>query len=107
MNILLTIRYKDLWYSLPLERRTEIVTATVAFHDRHLKAGKLKDTYTFGDGKLMSVWDVASFEEMLSILLEHPYSGFVDFDPAPFLDHKAVVKLIAERREAARKAAKK
>ena len=107
MNFLLTTQYKDSWYALPAEKRTQIVAATVAFHDKYLKAGKLKDTYTFADGTLMSIWDVANLEEMFIIRMEHPYSGLVDTETAPFLDHKAVVKLRNEALAAARKASKK
>jgi hypothetical protein len=107
VNFLRTTTYKDSWYALPREKRSEIAAAAVAFHEKYLKAGILKDTYTFADGKLMSIWNVASLEEMATIMFEHPYSGLVDSETLPFLDHQAVVKLLNERREAAKKAAKK
>jgi hypothetical protein len=83
------------------------VTATVAFHEKHLKAGKLKDTLTVSDGRLMSMWDVASFQEIVGLRADHPYYGLVDFEPVPFLDHQEVVNLLAARREPAKKATKK
>ena len=107
MNFLLTIRYKDSWYALPPERRSEIVAATVAYHEKYLKSGKLKDTYSFVGGKLMSVWNVASFGEMVSVLGEHPYSFYVTYENEPFIDHQEAVKVIADRAKAAKKAAKK
>jgi hypothetical protein len=107
MNFLLTTNYKDSWYALPPEERAKIVAATVTFHNRYLKAGKLKDTYTFADGKLMSIWDVTSFEEMLVIRMEHPYSGLVDTETAPFLDHQTIVKLRNQQLQAAQEATKK
>lgn len=94
MNILLTITYKDSWYALPPEKRSEYTTATVAFHEKYLKAGKLKDTYTFVGGKLMSIWNITSFDEMVGIVVEHPYSVLVNYETEPFLDHQEVVKLI-------------
>ena len=93
MNFLLNITYKDSFYALPVEKRTEIVGKTVAFHDKYLKAGKLKDTYTCGNAKLILVWNVASLAELMVIFMEHPYYGLVDFEAVPFLDHKEIVEL--------------
>ncbi len=107
MNFLLTVNYPDRWYAIPAERRSDIVAATVAFHDKQLKAGKLKDTLTVADGRLMSIWNVASYQELVGILADHPYYGLVNWEPVPFLDHGEVVKVLADRRAAAAKAAKK
>jgi len=107
MHFLLTIRYPDRWYAVPEEKRSKIVTKTVAFHDKQLKAGRLKDTLTLADGRLISIWDVASFQELVGLMADHPYYGLVDFEPVPFLDHQEVVKLLAERRESAKKVAKR
>jgi hypothetical protein len=103
----MTITYKDSYYALTVEKRTELVNAVVAYHDKYRKTGKLKETLTFAYGKLLSIWNVASFEEMMSIQSEHPYSVFVNYNSEPFLDHEEVVKLIKAVREAAKKAAKK
>ncbi len=107
MNFLLTIRYTDRWYAIPAEKRSEIVAATVAFHDKQMKAGKLKDTLTVADGRLILIWDVASYQELVGLMADHPYYGLVDSQPVPFLDHQEVVKVLADRRAAAAKAAKK
>jgi len=53
------------------------------------------------------VWNVASFGKMVSILGEHPYSSYVNYKNEPFIDRQEAVKVIAERAEAAKKAAKK
>ena len=107
MNFLQTVRYTDRWYAVPAERRSDIVAATVAYHDKQMKAGKLKDTLTVADGRLMIIWAVESFQELVGIMADHPYYGLVDFESIPFLDHKEVVGLLAARRQAAKKAAKK
>jgi hypothetical protein len=108
VNFLRTTTYKDSWYALTPENRSAITAAAVAYHEKYLKAGKLKDTYTFGDnGKLMTVWNVASFEELASIIMESPHTTFVNSETAAFLDHQEVVKLIDRANAAARKAAKK
>jgi len=60
---------------------------------------------SFGGGRI--VWNVASFGEMVSILGEHPYSSYVNYKNEPFIDRQEAVKVIAERAEAAKKAAKK
>lgn len=98
MHFLMTITYKDSWYALPQEKRSEIVGQVVEYHAKYLKAGKLKDTYTFAGGKLMSVWNVDSLEEYILIQSEHPYSVLVNYESAPFLDHEEVIKLIETMR---------
>ena len=40
MNFLMTITYKDSWYALPQEKRSEIVGQVVAYHEKYLKEGK-------------------------------------------------------------------
>jgi hypothetical protein len=94
MNFLMTITYKDSFYTLPAEKRAELVKAVVAYHDKYRRTGKLKETLTFSNAKLMSIWNVASFEEMLSVISEHPYSVFVNYSTEPFLDHEEVIKFI-------------
>lgn len=98
MNFLRTIRYKDSYYALPQEKLAEILTARVAFHDKYIKEGKLKDTYTFADGKMMSIWNVGSLEELSTIIMQSPEFRFVDSETLPFLDHQAVVRLVNEQR---------
>ncbi|HEY94728.1 MAG TPA: hypothetical protein G4O15_07295 [Dehalococcoidia bacterium] len=98
MNFLMTITYKDSWYALPQEKRSEIVGQVVAYHEKYLKEGKLKDTYSFAGGILMSVWNVDSLEEFVLIQSEHPYSVLVNYESAPFLDHQEVVTLMGKLR---------
>ena len=107
MNFLMTITYKDSWFDLPAEKRAELVNATVAFHDKYRKTGSLKETLTFANAKLMSIWNVASLEEMISITGEHPYSFFVNYSSEPFLDHEEVIKLIKKYYAPVKKTAKK
>jgi len=97
MNFLMTITYKDSWYALPQEKRSEIVGQVVAYHEKYLKEGKLKDTYSFAGGILMSVWNVDSLEEFVLIQSEHPYSVLVNYESAPFFDHQEVVKMLKEQ----------
>lgn len=98
MNFLMTITYKDSWYALPQEKRSEIVGQVVSYHEKYLKEGKLKDTYTFTGGKLMSIWNVDSLEEYALIQSAHPYSVLVNYECDPFLDHAEVVKLMERMR---------
>ncbi len=103
MNFLRTTTFRDNWYALTAEKRSEITAANVAYHEKYIKAGKLKDVWTFVDGRLMSIWDVGSLAELATIVMESPYYPFVISETAPFLDHHDVVKLLAERREAVKK----
>ena len=97
MNILVTTNYKEHWYTLPAEKRSEITGKMVAFHEKYLKEGKLKDTYTFMNGKLMSVWNVDSYDEMVKIMVDHPYRFYADVENEPFISHQEVMQYIQER----------
>jgi muconolactone delta-isomerase len=97
MNILVTTNYKEHWYTLPEEKRSEITAKMVAFHEKYLKEGTLKDTYTFMGGKLISVWNVDSYDEMVSIMIDHPYRFYADIENEPFVDHQGVLKILQER----------
>ena len=109
MNFLRTAHFTDAWFDLPQEKRTEITAAAVAFHDKYLKAGKLKDTYTFIPATtMMSVWEVGSLQELAVIMMESPHVlPYVDSEVVPFLDHQDVVKLVNAQSAAAKKVAKK
>ncbi len=108
MDFMRTSTFKDSWYALSREKRTEITMANIAFHEKYLKTGKLKDTYTFVDnGKYMAIWNVDSLEELGRIVTDSPYAGFVNTETLPFLDHKAVVKWGNDIRAAAQKTARK
>jgi len=107
MKFLKTTTYKDSIYALSAEKRTEVAAAAIAYHEKYIKAGKLKDVYTFADGKLVSIWNVESLEEMLSINLQHPYLSYVESQTEPFVDHEALVKMFNDARAAAKKAANK
>ena len=98
MNCLVTIKFKDNWYTLSDEKRSEITGKTVAFHEKYLKEGKLKDTYTFVGAKIMIIWNVESIVELMKILVDHPYRFYADFDNEPFIDHQDVMRIIQERR---------
>ena len=97
MNILVTTDYKESWYALPDEKRSEITGEMVAFHEKYLKEGKLKDTYTFMNGKLMSVWNVDSYDEMVRIMVDHPYRFYADVENEPFINHQDIMQYIQER----------
>jgi len=98
---------KDSRYTLPPDKRTQISAAAIAFHDKYLKAGQLKDVYAFPDGKLMSIWSVGSLEELVVIMMDHPHSGLVDSETVPFIGHQTIDRPFAEGTAAARKPARK
>lgn len=97
MNFLVTIKFKDIWLTLSDDQRGEITGKTVAFHEKYLKEGKLKDTYTFVGGKIMVIWNVDSIVELMKILVDHPYRYYADFDNEPFIDHQDVIQILQER----------
>jgi len=97
MNFILITRYKDSWLTLPMDKRIEIGTQLYAFAEKYTKAGKFKESYTFSDGRIMSIWSVESFEDMMTILVQHPYviNNYADYELAPVIDHKGVDKIFS------------
>ena len=103
MNFLVTTTYKDSMWSQPPEKIQELAAAAIAFADKYHKAGKFKNSYSFANGKIISVWDVASVEEMFMILaMDHPYVGrhVVDYEVDTVLDHDTIARLAAETKAA-------
>jgi hypothetical protein len=45
MKFLVISRTKDVFFTLPRERQTEILTANLAFSEKYRKAGKCKEIY--------------------------------------------------------------
>src|SRR3972149_5591564 len=104
MMYTVAMQYKDSWFALPQEKSSEATRAAVAYHDKYREEGKLKETYTYADGKLLSIWSVESFEDMLRIVRGHPYWGLVDVQTEPCLDGPSLRKLMVPRGGADRKA---
>jgi len=104
MRFLTIARHKDLLYSLTPQKRAEVLTATTAFIDKYLKAGKLKEIYFHSDMKgSIGIWEFQSGEEAGRLVLENPLISFLDVEITPLIEYDVGKKL---RMEALEKAAK-
>jgi hypothetical protein len=105
MKFLTIARHKDSLYSLPPQKRAEVLTGTSAFIDKYLKAGKLKEIYFHGDMKgSVGIWEFQSSEEAGRLSLENPLLPFLDVSITPLIEYDVGKKL---RMEALEQAAKK
>ena len=97
MNFILTTRYNDTWWAVPLDKKKEIAVQLYAFAEKYVATGNFKESYTFPDARIMSVWNVDSFEEMMTVCLQHPYlvNHYADYELAPVVDHKGMDRIIA------------
>ena len=105
MKYLAIARNKDSFYALPPEKRKEIRTASIAFVDEQLKAGKCEDAYYLGGMKgSVTIWELESSEESARICLESPLLPFQDLELIPIIEYDVGKKAVIEAFE---KAAKK
>jgi len=107
MKFLRITKHKDISLTRPPEKIAEDRTASLAYWDKYVKSGKLKELYWLPDGRAIAIWDFASYEEMARILAENPVGAFLDSETIPFWDYQDLVKLTKEASVAAKKAAKK
>jgi muconolactone delta-isomerase len=99
---------ENTYYGLSPEKLAEVSAATLAFHEKHVKSGKCTNIYWLTDGRTMSIWDLASVEEISQISSENPMRPYLlSEETVPILDYQDVLKMRNQRIAAAKKGAKK
>ena len=97
MKFLVILHIKDSYYSHPQEKRAELQAGVLAFSDKYLKSGKLKELYFMSDMRgSVGIWDVVSTEELARAAMEYPLSPFTDFETYPLVEYDAVAKMMKE-----------
>jgi muconolactone D-isomerase len=98
MLFLKTHQLNEVFYALPAEKRAELTAAAMAFAEKYIKAGKMKEYYYKGDSKGgFAIWDVESNEELIGLAVEYPLTPYTDFETYPVIDYKAMEKMWKER----------
>jgi hypothetical protein len=104
MKFIVTTRTRDSYYSLPREKKRELLAKNAEWIDRHRKAGKLELYLTTDLRGAVNIWDVESSEEAARLTLEYPLAPFTDFDPQPVVEWEVALKVLMERSAAPVKA---
>ncbi len=107
MKFLRITSHKDISATRSPEKVAEARTASLAYWDKYVKAGNLKELYWLPDGRAIAIWDFGSSEEMGRILTENPEAAFLNSETIPFWNYQDIVKMMKEAGVAAKKAAKK
>ncbi len=95
MKFVVNSRQKDALLMLPPEKRMEIIEGTNLFIEKQRNAGKCKVIYEHSDLKgAVSIWEVASDEEVARLILENPIAPFSDLDINPVIDYDVAMKAI-------------
>jgi muconolactone delta-isomerase len=93
MKFLLTIRNRDLHYSLPEKDRVFASEKRIAFIEGNLQKGKCKGAYFDPDFKgSFSIWDFDTNEDAGQVILEIPGRDHVDIDIKPVMEFDVAVK---------------
>jgi hypothetical protein len=89
------------------ERTAEVRDQSWAYISKYLKSGELKEALWFADGNGgMSIWDLASADELYRVLQENPARAHIHTEAIPLVTYQDLENL-RKAREAAKKPAKK
>ena len=79
MRFMVILRTKDAYFMLPKEKQLELFEESVAFVERHRKAGNCREiNYLPGSKGTVSIWTAESSEEVALRFLENPMSIYED-----------------------------
>jgi hypothetical protein len=108
MKFLFIGRFKDIFYTLPQEKRVELAAGGFAFADKYVKSGKCKELNYFTNFTgHVSIWEFESNEESARIFLENPMRQYTEFEEHPVLDDVTASKVYRAVMADAQKAVKK
>jgi hypothetical protein len=87
-------RFTDFYYSLPEDKKAAIMAGNMAFAEKYMKAGKLKEYYTMSDVKGgIAIWEVESNEELIRLAMEYPGTAYTHFETYPVVDYATLMKV--------------
>ncbi len=79
MRFMVILRTKDSYFMLSKEKQFELFEESVAFVERHIKAGNCREiNYLPGSKGTISIWIAKSSEEVALRFLENPMSAYED-----------------------------
>ena len=104
MKFLNIFKNRDSWYTLAPEKRAELEAVELAWTEKQLRSGKIKEAYLFGNGQgAVCIWDVASTEDMIRTLMEWPKRAYEELEVTPLIEWDVVAKVFKGSMEAAKK----
>ena len=99
MKFLIISRTKEVFYTLPPERQTELLTGSLSWIEKYRKAGKCKEIYWIpGWNRVAIIWDAESAEESSRLTAENPMNPFNDMEAYALSDWDAYIKALMEAR---------
>ena len=97
MRQLVITKTKDIFYSLPDERRMVLMEATGSYIDKYKKAGKFRRVYMEpGAGRAVLICNFDSHEEANRIALENPMLQFLELEYHNLVEWDTYVKQMRE-----------
>lgn len=104
MKFLNIFHYRDSWFALAPDKFAEIQAANSAWTQQQIKAGKITETYLFGNAQgAMCIWNVSSSEDMARTLIEWPTRNYVELEVTPLIESDVATKVMQERSAALKK----
>lgn len=106
MKFLITAHYKESYYALPRDKRAELSAAAMDWADKCMKDGRCQEVYMFGNFEgHISIWEVASADEMARNTMEYPLIDYVRLEATPLIEWSIVSRLRKEAIAAVQKKA--
>jgi hypothetical protein len=97
LRYLLLTRIKDIFLTLPDERRMVIQGAAMEFMDKLVKQKKLREVYYMAPwGRYTAILEVESQEEAARLDLENPMRNYQDMESYELIEWAAHTKAMRE-----------
>lgn len=87
MKFLIISRFKNEFFNLPAETRSQLLSNAKAANEKFIKEGKYREMYFLGhmSGTVL-IADLDSSEDVARIAIEHPLYGYLDVEITPLVD---------------------
>lgn len=87
MKFLIISRFKNEFYSLSEQKRSDLLSAAKTANDKFFREGKYLAMYFLGDmAGTVLIAELNSSEEVARIAIEHPLYGYLDVELTPLVD---------------------
>jgi hypothetical protein len=99
MKFLIISRTKEVFYTLPPERQTELLTGFLSWLEKYRKAGKCKEIYWIpGWNRGVFIWNAESGEDASRATAENPINSYSDMEAYALSDWDPYIKALMEAR---------
>lgn len=99
MKFLIISRTKEVFFTLPPERQTELLTGSLSWIEKYRKAGKCKELYWIpGWNRAVVVWEAESGEDASRATAENPMNSYNDMEAYALSEWDPYIKALMEAR---------